>query len=67
MLDMIQYELEKGYKTIYSEAMEARVYFHKDITKGYGDTIAQYQAWYHFITEDHQENVVELVFSQASE
>lgn len=63
---MFQDELEKGSRTIYPKAMKERVYFHKDITKQYWDTIAQYQDWYQFVTEHHQEDVVDFVFPQAS-
>jgi len=45
-LHMLQDELDKGSKSIYLEAMEARVLFHKDIIKDYMDTIAHYQAWH---------------------
>ena len=64
---ILQDELNKGFITIYPEAMEARVHFDKDVTKQYGDTIAQYQVWYQFLTEDHRKEVTELVFPQTSE
>lgn len=61
-LCMLQGELDRGFRTIYLESMEARVCFEKDITKQNGDTIAHYQYWYQFIIEDHHEDVTELVF-----
>lgn len=39
MLHMIQNELDTGSKTIYPDSMEARVRFHKDTIKQFGDTI----------------------------
>ena len=42
MLCMLQDELDRGFRTIYVEAMEVRVFLDKHITKKYGDTIAQY-------------------------
>ena len=39
VLHKLQDELDKGFRTIYLEAMEARVRFDKDITKQYRDTI----------------------------
>ncbi len=47
--------------------MEARVRFQKDIIKEYANTIAHYQAWHQFITEDDEEDVDELVFPQPFE
>lgn len=67
MLGMLQDELDRGSWTIYPESMEVIVCFEKDITKQYGGTIAQYQAWYQFITEAHKADVVDLVFPQDSE
>ena len=40
MIRMLQDEVDKGSNTIYSEAMEARVFYQKDTIKQYGDTIA---------------------------
>lgn len=65
MLQKLQDELDKGSKTIYLEAMEARVRYQKDIIKQFGDIIAQYQAWYQCVSESHQVEVVELVFPQT--
>jgi len=41
MLHVLQDELDRGFRTIYSEAMEARVCFDKDVIKQCGHTIAQ--------------------------
>lgn len=60
MLLMLQNELDKGSKTIYPDAMLARVHFQKD-------TITQYQAWHQYVTEMHQVDVVGLDFPQTPE
>ncbi len=39
MLYMLQDMLDIGSKTIYPDSMEARVHFHKDTIKHFGDTI----------------------------
>lgn len=52
MLHILQDELDKGSKTINLEAMEARIHYQKDAIKKFGDNIAQYQAWYQYITEN---------------
>jgi len=59
---MLHDELDRGSKSIYPEAMEARVHFQKDIIKEYVDTIAHCQSWHQFVTQDHGEEVNELVF-----
>jgi len=46
VLCMLQDELDRGFRTIYLETMEPIVCFEKYVTKKYGGTIAQYQAWY---------------------
>ena len=45
MLHMLQNELDTGSKTIYLDAMEARVFFQKYTIKEFGDTVTQYQYW----------------------
>lgn len=40
VLHMLQDEMDKGFRTIYPKAMEARVRFKKDVTKWYGNKIA---------------------------
>lgn len=42
---MLQDEMDRGFRTIYLEVMEARVCFNKDDIKQYGDTIVKYQSW----------------------
>ena len=42
VLRMLHDELDKGFRTIYPEAMEARLCFEKEITKQYEDTIEKY-------------------------
>ena len=64
---MLQDELDRGSRSAYMEAMEARVCFQKYIIKLYMDTITDYQAWHQFITEDHIEDIDELIFPQPSE
>jgi len=66
-LHMLQDELDRGSKSVYLEAMEARASFREDIIKEYAATIAHYQAWHLFITKDHEEDVDEMVFPQLSE
>jgi len=61
-LCMLQEEFDQGSKSVYLEEMEARVHFQKDIIKEYSDTIADYQTWHQFVTEDHREKVDKLVF-----
>jgi len=56
-----------GSKTIFPDAMEARVRFQKDTIKQFGDTIMQYQAWHQYVIEKHQVEVAKLVFPQALE
>lgn len=65
-LCMLQDELDKGSKSVYPKAMEARVCFLKYIIKEYEDTIVHYQAWYQFITEYHREEVDETICPQPS-
>lgn len=64
---MIQNELDIGSKTVYPNAMEARVYFQKDIVKKFGDPIAQYEAWHQYVAKKQKEEVVELDFPQTLE
>lgn len=64
---MLSYELGRGAKPVYSNATEARVFFHKDVTIEYTNTITDYQAWHLFATINHHEDVEELVFPQLSE
>lgn len=64
---MLQDELGNDSRTIYLETMDERVYFQRYITKKYGDTKVQYQDWYEYVTEHHQEDVTDLVFPQAFE
>lgn len=42
MLCMLQAKLDKGFQTIYPQAMEATVHYRKETIKQYGDIIAQY-------------------------
>lgn len=51
MLHMLEDELDKGSKTIYPKSMQARVRYQKDTIKQFGDIIAQYQAWYQYVTK----------------
>jgi len=41
---ILQDELDRGFRTIYLESMEARVCFDKDVIKQYKNTIEKYQA-----------------------
>ncbi len=67
MMWMLSDELDKGAKSVYPDATEARFRFHKDVTIEYADTIIDYQAWHQFTTVDHCEDVEELVFPQLFE
>lgn len=48
---------------MYSDAMEARLYFQHDVVEQFGDTITQYQAWHQYMTKKQQVEVDELDFS----
>ena len=65
MLLMLQNKLDIGSKTMYPNAMEAKVCFQQDIVKQFGYTITQYQYWHQYVTEKQQVEVVELEFSQT--
>jgi len=67
MKRMLYDKLDKGAKSLYPNATEARVRFHKNVTTEYANTITNYQAWHQFATTIHQEDVDELVFPQLSE
>ena len=64
---MLSYDLDRGARAVYPDAMEARVSFQKDVTIEYTDTITDYQACHQFANVDHREDVEELVFPQLSE
>jgi len=44
---MLQNEIDIGSKTMYLNAMEARVYFHPGTIMLFGDIITQYKSWHH--------------------
>ena len=67
MMHILSDELDKGFKSVYPNATEARVQFQKDVTIEHAETIADYQAWHQFATIDHREDVEEFVFPQLSE
>ena len=46
MMCILSNKLERVAISVYSDAMEARVCFHKDFTIEYMDTIMDYQAWH---------------------
>ena len=62
MMHMLSDKLDRGAKSVYPDAMEARVHFQQDVTFEHADTIMDYQAWHQFATIDHREDVEELVF-----
>lgn len=62
MMHMLYDELHKGAKSMYLDATEVRVFFQKDITIEYMHTITGHQAWNQLATNNHQEDVDELVF-----
>ena len=56
---MLLDELERGAREVYSDAMEVRVRFHKDVTLEHTDTIVDYKGWHQFATINHHEDVEE--------
>lgn len=60
---MLSNELDRGAKSVYSDATEARDFFQKYVSTEYMD----YQAWHQFTTVYHREDVEELVFPQLYE
>lgn len=66
-MHMLSNELDKGAKSVYLDASEARVHFQKDVTTEYMDTITYYPTWHQFATVDHCEDIEELVFPQLFE
>lgn len=65
MLLLLKKETQIGSKAVYSDVMEARVYFQPDPIAQFGEVIAQYKAWYHYVTEKLQVEVAELEFPQT--
>lgn len=61
MMHMLLDELDNGVRAVYLNAIEARVFFHNDVTTEYADTIADYHYWHQFTIVDHHEDVEELV------
>lgn len=66
MMHMLYNEFDRGAISVYLDEIEARFFFHKDVTTKYVETITNYQAWNQFATIDHQEDVDKLVFRQLS-
>lgn len=66
MMCMLIDELDRDAKIVYPDATKERVHFHQNVTIEHTDTITDYQAWHHFATIDHHEDVEELVFPQLS-
>jgi len=62
LMHMLSHELDRGAKSAYPNAIEARVRFQKYSTTECMDIIADYQAWHQFTTEDHLADVEQLVF-----
>lgn len=48
MMHMLSNDLGICAKSVYRDAMEERVHFHKDVTIEYADTITYYQACHEF-------------------
>ena len=61
MMRMLTTELDRGAKSMYSDATEARVRFQQDVTIEHTDTITDDQAWNRFAIVDHHKDVKELV------
>ena len=45
MMCMLSDEVDRGAKSVYPDEIEARVFFQKDVTIEYIDTIRGYQSW----------------------
>lgn len=58
-------EAQSGSKTIYPDAMEARVRYKPYIPSQFEDITTQYKSWYQYVTTDVQKEVVELKFPQT--
>ena len=54
-------------KSVYSDAMEARVCLHPNTIVLFGDIITQYNTWHCYVTEKHQVEVVEIEFPQTQD
>jgi len=67
MMCMLLDDLDRGAKSAYPDATEARVFFQQDVTIEHADTTTDYQAWHQLATIDHCEDVEELVFPQLFE
>jgi len=64
MFLLLEKETQTGSNTVYPDAMEARVRFQPETIAQFGDIIAQYKSWHHYVTEKNQVEVVELEFPQ---
>ena len=62
MMHMLSYELARGARVVYLDAMEARVRFQTDVTTEHMDTIRDYRAWHQYVIVDQHEDVEQLDF-----
>lgn len=58
-------EIQTSFKSVYLDAMEARVCFQPNPITQFGEIITQYNAWHHYVTEKPQVEVVELDFPRT--
>lgn len=65
MFLLLKKETQIGSKSVYLDAMEARVFFQPDTIIQFGDVIMQYKAWNRYVTEKHQVEFVELELPQT--
>jgi len=62
MLFLLNKETQIGSKTVYLDAMQARVYFQPNILTKFEEIIAQYKAWNHYVTADLQVEANDMKF-----
>lgn len=67
LMCMLADKLDRGARSMYMDATEARVLFQQDVTIEHADTITDYQASHQFANIDHREDVKDLVFLQLYE
>ena len=52
MMHMLSDELDRGARSMYPDAMEARFRFQTDVTTEHMDTMKDYQSWHQYVTVD---------------
>lgn len=64
MFLFLKRDVKTSSKSLYLDAMEARVPFQLDTIMQFGDVITQYQDWHQYVTRKYQVEVVKLAFPQ---